>query len=80
MEEERPAGHRDEEFDRLYEAERDGLLRLAVLVCGDRTRVEDAVAAETAALLGVQPGTVKSRVARALARLRELLDEESVDA
>ena len=41
----------DEEFDRLYEAERDGLFRLAVLVCGDRARAEDAVAEAFARVL-----------------------------
>ena len=159
-------------FEQLYAAERDGLLRLAVLVGGDRGRAEDAVAeafarvypkwraggierpalylrravlnqltggfrrraverreaerlwgddrgepvldvalsdratlvealaglseehravlvlryyedrteAEIAAVLDVPAGTVKSRCARALARLRDLLEEESVDA
>ncbi len=37
-----PSG--DEEFDRLYQAECDGLLRLAYIICGDRQRAEDAVA------------------------------------
>jgi RNA polymerase sigma-70 factor (sigma-E family) len=36
--------------------------------------------AETAAVLGVRPGTVKSRTHRALARLRELLREENANA
>lgn len=163
----------DERFDEIYTAHRDDLYRLAVLICGDRARSEDAVAdvfarvlprwrrgtvldhprsylrralvneltggfrrralerrvaarqwgddrggptmeaqvgehdvlqaallrlpmaqravlvlrfyadlgeAETARLLKVSPGTVKSRTARALARLRVLLDEETIDA
>ena len=165
-------GTADEEFDRLYQAERDGLFRLALLICGDRQRAEDAVAdafvrvlpwwrrgiverpahylrralvneltsgfrrrtvarrhadrqwgddrgertvevavsdrdtlrralsdlsagqraalalrfyedmteADVAAVLGVSVGTVKSRVARALDRLRLLLDEEATHA
>ena len=36
--------------------------------------------AETAAVLCVRPGTVKSRTHRALARLRELLKEEDANA
>lgn len=160
-------------FDEIYAAHRDDLFRLAVLICGDRTRSEDAVAdvfakvlprwrsgtvlerpgpylrralvneltggfrrralerrvaakqwgddrgrqpldtqvsdhdemyrmlgllpvsqravlvlryyadlseAETADLLRVSPGTVKSRTSRAMARLRELLEGEIVDA
>ena len=35
---------------------------------------------ETAAALGVRRGTVKSRTSRALARLREILGEEGLDA
>ena len=38
---------------------------------------EDLSEADTAAVLGIAPGTVKSRVSRALARLREALDAES---
>jgi RNA polymerase sigma-70 factor (sigma-E family) len=34
----------DERFDDLYTAHRDGLFRLAILICGDATRSEDAVA------------------------------------
>jgi DNA-directed RNA polymerase specialized sigma24 family protein len=41
---------------------------------------EDRSEAEIAALLDISPGTVKSRCARALARLRDILEEESVDA
>ena len=163
----------DERFDEIYTAHRDDLYRLAVLICGDRARSEDAVAevfakvlprwrrgtvldhpraylrralvneltggfrrralerreaarqsgddrggkpldaqvsehdamcaalaqlpvaqravlvlrfyadlgeAETAQLLGVSPGTVKSRTARAMARMRVLLHEETIDA
>lgn len=160
------------EFDQIYTVHRDGLLRLGVLICGDRSRAEDAVAeafakvlprwrrgvveqpgyylrralvneltggfrrralerrevskrwgddrgrqgvevhvsehmsmrealsslppaqravlvlrfyedlseAEIAALLDVSLGTVKSRTSRALARLREILQEENVHA
>lgn len=169
-----PAGSRaDQAFDELYRAHRDDLFRLAVLICGDRARSEDAVAdvfarvlprwrsstvldrprqylrralvneltggfrhraverrvaarqwgddrgeqpldthvsdhdemrralgelpltqravlvlryyadlseADTADVLGVSPGTVKSRAWRAMARLRVLLQEEIVDA
>ena len=163
----------DGRFDEIYTAHRDDLFRIAVLICGDRARSEDAVAdvfakvlprwrggtvleqprsylrralvneltggfrrralerrvaakqwgddrgqqaldtqvsehdemhrmlgrlpvaqravlvlryyadlseAETAELLRVSPGTVKSRTSRAMARLRELLEEEIVDA
>jgi len=166
-------GAGDRQFDEIYRAHRADLFRLAVLICGDRTRSEDAVAevfakvlprwragavlerpqqylrralvnelsggfrrqalerrtaakqwgddrgrmafdaeisehdrmaaalatlpvvqravlvlryyvdlseAEIATLLDVPQGTVKSRAARAMARLRELLDEETVDA
>ncbi len=41
---------------------------------------EDLGEAETADVLGVSVGTVKSRVSRGLARLRVLLVEEQVDA
>lgn len=169
-----PAGSRaDQAFDEVYRAHRDDLFRLAVLICGDRARSEDAVAdvfarvlprwrssmvlerprqylrqalvneltggfrrraverrvaarqwgddrgeqpldthvsdhdemrralgqlplaqrtvlvlryyadlseADTAEVLGVSPGTVKSRTSRAMARLRALLQEEIVDA
>jgi DNA-directed RNA polymerase specialized sigma24 family protein len=37
-------GSADEEFDQLYQAERGGLFRLALLICADRQRAEDAVA------------------------------------
>ena len=163
----------DGRFDEIYTAHRDDLFRIAVLICGDRARSEDAVAdvfakvlprwragtvleqprsylrralvneltggfrrkalerrvaakqwgddrgrpaldtqvsehdemhrmlgrlpvaqravlvlryyadlseAETAELLRISPGTVKSRTSRAMARLRELLEEEIVDA
>lgn len=161
-----------DEFDEIYRTHRDRLFRLAVVICGDRARSEDAVAevfakslphwrrgavgepaqylrralvneltggfrrraierreaarqwgdargrqgvatevsdhqsmrdaldslpvdqravvalrfyeglseAETAAVLCVRPGTVKSRTHRALARLRELLKEEDANA
>ena len=39
--------------------------------------VEDRSEDETAEILGVRPGTVKSRLARGLATLRERLDEQS---
>ena len=35
---------------------------------------------ETASALGVRRGTVKSRTSRALARLREIVGEEGLDA
>jgi RNA polymerase sigma-70 factor (sigma-E family) len=163
----------DRQFDEIYTGHRDDLFRLAVLISGDRTRSEDAVAevfakvlprwrdgavldrpqqylrralvneltggfrrqaverraaakqwgddrgaqpidaeitehdrmctallrlptvqravlvlryyadlseAEIAALLKVPQGTVKSRASRAMARLREHLDEETIDA
>ncbi|MDA8355694.1 MAG: sigma factor-like helix-turn-helix DNA-binding protein [Actinomycetota bacterium] len=38
--------------------------------------LEDLSEAETAAPLGVAPGTVKSRAARALEALRRALDED----
>jgi RNA polymerase sigma-70 factor (sigma-E family) len=41
---------------------------------------EDLSEADTAAVLGVPAGTVKSRTYRALARLRDLLKEEGVHA
>lgn len=41
---------------------------------------EDLTESEAAQVLGVRLGTVKSRVSRALVRLRELLAEENVDA
>lgn len=34
----------DRRFDEIYRAHRDDLFRLGVLICGDRTRSEDAVA------------------------------------
>lgn len=37
-------GDRRNEFDEVYAAHRDALFRLAVLICGDRARGEDAVA------------------------------------
>jgi RNA polymerase sigma-70 factor (sigma-E family) len=40
----------------------------------------DLSEAEIADLLHVSPGTVKSRAARAMARLREIFEEELVDA
>ncbi len=164
-------GQRQDGFDELFDAHRDALFRLGMLICGDRSRSEDAVAesfarvyprwrngrvhepawylrrvlvneltqgfrrraverrvqerrtgdhrggssfdvelsdraslggalatlpegqraglvlrfyedlseAETAAVLGIPPGTVKSRASRALARLREALEAEEED-
>lgn len=40
----------------------------------------DLSEAEIADLLHVSPGTVKSRAARAMARLREMFEEDRVDA
>jgi RNA polymerase sigma-70 factor (ECF subfamily) len=41
---------------------------------------EDLGEEETASVLGISPGTVKSRLARALGRLRALVSEEFSDA
>jgi RNA polymerase sigma factor (sigma-70 family) len=58
---------------------------LADLSAGQRAALalrfyEDMTEADTAAVLGVSVGTVKSRVSRALDRLRLLLDEETAHA
>lgn len=39
------------EFDEIYTDHRDGLFRLGLLICGDRTRSEDAVAEAFAKVL-----------------------------
>ncbi len=62
-----------EERDRLWDA----LMQLPV---DQRAAIvlrhlEDLSEEETAAVLGVRPGTVKSRLARGLARLRELMGD-----
>jgi RNA polymerase sigma factor (sigma-70 family) len=46
----------------------------AVLLC---RYYQDLDVAETAATLGCSQGTVKSQAARGLAKLKELLDEQS---
>jgi RNA polymerase sigma-70 factor (ECF subfamily) len=67
-------------------AERDGTLRaaLATLEARDREAIYlryflDLSEAEMAAALGCRPGTVKSRLARALERLRSRVGEEATD-
>jgi RNA polymerase sigma factor (sigma-70 family) len=56
-------------LDHLSEADRD------VISC---RYLADLTEAETAAVLGIRPGTVKSRLSRALGRLREHFDAEGV--
>jgi RNA polymerase sigma factor (sigma-70 family) len=66
------------EHDRMSEAlSRLPAVQRAVLVL---RYYADLSEAEIAVLLEVPQGTVKSRASRAMARLRELLDEERVDA
>jgi RNA polymerase sigma-70 factor (ECF subfamily) len=76
-----PANASDEEF-----AERERVRRaLLTLPPGQRAVValrylDDRSEAETAALLGVSVGTVKSQAAHALERLRRALDDDEGDA
>ncbi len=68
---------RVEDRDQLWDA----LMRLPV---DQRAAIvlrhlEDLSEEETASVLGVRPGTVKSRLARGLTTLRELLDEGGTD-
>jgi DNA-directed RNA polymerase specialized sigma24 family protein len=73
----------------LYQAHALGLIRLAVVMLGDRGAAEDAVQAlvlrfyldldegEIAATMRISRGTVKSTTSRALAALGRILGEQS---
>jgi RNA polymerase sigma-70 factor (ECF subfamily) len=89
--EQRTAAHRsgDGEAAERMEAlvsERDAMRRVLLsLPVGQRAVLalrfyEDLTETETAAVLGVSLGTVKSRTSRAMTRLKGLLDEENIDA
>lgn len=78
-------GRAVERMDALV-GERDAMRRaLLALPVGQQAVLalrfyEDLTETDTAAILGVSLGTVKSRTFRAMARLRELLYEEIIDA
>jgi RNA polymerase sigma-70 factor (ECF subfamily) len=73
--------------DAAVASERRRALAAAVASLDDRDRVVIALRwfaelseAEMAVALGVRPGTVKSRLARAMSRLRDVLASEEVTA
>jgi RNA polymerase sigma-70 factor (sigma-E family) len=78
-------GRAAERMDALV-GERDAMRRaLLALPVGQRAVLvlrfyDDLTETETATILGVSLGTVKSRTSRAMARLRGLLEEENIDA